>query len=316
LDFEHAGPFTVYPGLRRILGSYSHVILLSRIIYDADENGVLITTNKELAERCCLTEREVQYSKRIIKEKVPFVKHTWVGFPRRSRYSLDLDGCREYMCDQTSNTQNTNPPPKKKSGKYPPDFEEVWRIYTPALKNAKGVKSRAYKAYQKAREEVSHVQIIAAVRNYMDSLLFEKYPAHLATFLNGIISNTKYREFLIGDRRDKAALKPKRGALDARGLIRRTDELQKAMFEKYGVSPTIIEHRPRKEWVKMLGEEYVAVAIPHYMNKNTKVRVLFHIDELREDLYTHLHGLTWSDKLEQEYQESNRRYAEVTCDAQ
>ena len=323
MDFEHSSPFIVYPKLRKLLGAYNHVILLSRIIDDS-RDGVLITTNDELAAKCCLSKREVQYSKKIILEKVKFVRHKYFGFPRKSRYTIDMKSFQEYACDECTNQEMieafSSPEeaplvkkqkPKRGSIQYPDNFEEIWEMYQPPLANAKGVKKSAFRAYEKAVEVFGHDRLVEILDRYMDSDMFKDYPAHLATFLNGLLKDTKYKRSFVDMAYEKRVAGKKnkqdnpKGELDAKGLIHRTNEIQKELFNKYGTSPTIIEHRPREEWVKFLGPEYITVKIPHYMNKSSKVNVLFHIDELRANLYTHIHGIVWDDTLEKKYQELN-----------
>ena len=326
MDFEHSSPFTVYPKLRKLLGAYNHVVLLSRIIDDS-KDGVLITTNDELEAKCCLTKREVQYSKKIILEKVKFIRHKYFGFPRKSRYTIDMKSFYEYACDERfdqeaiedlSKPEESVAPikrqkPKRDHRQYPNDFEEVWEMYQPPLKNAKGTKKNAFRAYEKVVETFGRDKLIEILQRYMDSDMFKDYPAHLATFFNGLLKDTKYKRSFVDMAYEKRVAEKNskrehpKGELDAKGLIHRTNEIQKELFTKYGTSPTIIEHRPREEWVKFLGPEYITIKIPHYMNKTAKVNVLFHIDELRANLYTHIHGIVWDDTLEEKYQELNHK---------
>ena len=319
MDLEHSSPFLVYPRLRKLLGSYNHIVLLCRIVFDST-GGILITTNRELAMKCCMTEREVQYSKKIILKKLSFIQHTYIGFPRKSKYTIDIDsfnreagaGCPNHPIIKEDEYEDAPLPQKEKKVErfqYPSEFEVLWENYKPPLSNAKGNKRSALRAYEKAVKVYGRDKVVAALNRYMDSILFEQYPAHMSTFFNGIVKDTKYKQSFIDqayEKRLSSTKKHKTGELDAKGLIQRTNEIQKALFTKYNTSPTIIEHRPRKEWVKFLGAEYVAIKIPHFMNKKSKVNVLFHIDELRENLYTHIHGITWNDKMEERYNQVNK----------
>ena len=199
--------------------------------------------------------------------------------------------------------KNEKKPKQKKS--YPDAFEKLWDLYSPDPPDAKGTKSRAYTAYKKAVEKFGEDRVSSAVKSYIESDDFRLFPAHLSTFLNGIVKSSKYSRYAAKHftGRDESSS----DTLDAMGLIRRTNEVQKALHEKFGTSPTVIEFEPRSVWGKILGPEYVAIKIPHPRNKSAKTNVLFTIDELRSNVYSNIHGIRWNSAYEKKYKEANMR---------
>jgi hypothetical protein len=211
---------------------------------------------------------------------------------------------------------------------YSAGFELLWSRYKPRFSKQKGSKRKAYKTYQKTKELFSDEELVQILDKYMDSTMFELGQAHLATFLNGIITDTKYRdEFVEGGfehrlqrvrakhdhiRKDGKTAQEryrediaKQGELNANELIDRSSHISVILSVKHGLKMGAIEHGDRKEWLPYLGPEYVAIPIKHPMSKTDKIKVLFHIDELRSNQYVHLHGKEWSDFFEEKYQESN-----------
>jgi hypothetical protein len=181
----------------------------------------------------------------------------------------------------------------------------------------------------KAREMFSDDDLVQLLDNYMDSTMFELGQAHLSTFINGLITDTKYRdEFVEGGfehrlqrvrakhdhiRKDGKTAQEryrediaKQGELNVNELIDRSSHISVLLSAKYGLKMGSIEHGDRSEWLPYVGPEYVAIPIKHPMSKTDKIKVLFHIDELRSNQYVHLHGHEWNDELEQRYQESNK----------
>ncbi len=211
---------------------------------------------------------------------------------------------------------------------YPVPFELLWSRYKPRHTKQKGNKRNALKAYEKASQLFTDEALIEVLDRYMDSTMFELGPAHLSTFLNGIITDTKYRDEFVeggyetrlervknkhhkiqGGKTDQERYRQdiaKQGELNANDLIDRSSHISVLLSVNHGLKMGAIEHGDRKEWLPYLGPDYVAIPIKHPMSKTDKIKVLFHIDELRNNLYVHLHGHVWNDKLEEQYQESNK----------
>ena len=99
----------------------------------------------------------------------------------------------------------------------------------------------------------------------------------------------------------------KQGDLNTEDLMTRTTKTNSMLTEKYGVKLGIFRFGEREDWVKYMGTEYVTLQIKHPRSKLNKIKVLFHIDELRQNLYVHLHGKEWSDVLEKSYKVSNEK---------
>jgi len=211
-----------------------------------------------------------------------------------------------------------------KTNKYPAHFELVWTRYRPKYHKQKGNKKKAYEAYQNAIQLFSEDEIVDILDKYMESTMFELGPAHLSTFLNGISKDSKYREEFVEGGFEKRLDRVKgrvssgtsqekyrnniavQGDLNANDLIDRTAYISVWLSVNHGLKMRAIEDGDRSEWLPYLGPEYVAIPIKHPLSKTDKVKVLFHIDELRSNAYTHLHGHEWNDELESRYQESNK----------
>lgn len=100
----------------------------------------------------------------------------------------------------------------------------------------------------------------------------------------------------------------KQGDLNTQDLLSRTTQVNSVISGKFGVEIGIFRFKDRVEWIQYTGPEYVALPIKHPRSRLDKIKVLFHIDELRQNLYVHLHGKEWSEKREKEYQKSNKTY--------
>ena len=213
--------------------------------------------------------------------------------------------------------------------KYPQAFELLWSRYKPRFTKSKGNKRKAYEAYERAKEIFTDDDLIKILDAYMDSTMFELGQAHLSTFLNGIVTDTKYRdEFVDGGfehRLERVKNKhskiigngksaqeryrediAKQGELNANELIDRSAHISVLLSINHGLKMGAIEHGDRREWLPFLGPDYVAIPIKHPLSKTDKIKVLFHIDELRSNEYVHLHGYEWNEDREQKYQESNK----------
>jgi hypothetical protein len=223
---------------------------------------------------------------------------------------------------QSEDTNNRN------KFEYPVGFELLWTRYKPRFPKQKGNKRKALSAYEKAIKMFSDNELVGFLDKYMDSTMFELGPAHLSTFLNGLITDTKYRdEFVEGgfDSRLKRVKNKhekisggktaqeryrqdiaKQGELNTNELIDRSSHISVLLSANHGLKMGAIEHGDRREWLPYLGPEYVSIPIKHPLSKTDKIKVLFHIDELRSNAYVHLHGHEWNDELEKRYQESNK----------
>ena len=84
---------------------------------------------------------------------------------------------------------------------------------------------------------------------------------------------------------------------------------QRKKHKDKGWTIGFFESHPREDWVKFLGDRYVALKVISPANKEKKVTVLFTIEELRNNLYVHYHGFEWNDKLEDNYVQSNKDHA-------
>jgi len=215
----------------------------------------------------------------------------------------------------------------KKKVEYSVEFNLVWTTYNPPVPTAKGKKPAASKAHIKAREILSNDDIMNALSLYMsDEYAFGRSPCHLSTFLNGIISNTKYRDSYIDNRYDKTVQRQEglygkgktamdhyladltlQGPLDRQKIIDRTNELDFNMAQLYKGKWKIsfIQTHPREEWIKYLGDQYVAFKVKSRDRGDSTEMALFTIEELRKNLYVHVHGYVWSEKFEKHFLKIN-----------
>ncbi len=224
---------------------------------------------------------------------------------------------------------------KKIKTNYTPEFEFAWNLYT-ADSSVKGQKNKAAIAFDKAVKLFEDKQIIySAIEKYKTSTSFELRPAQATSFLNGICKpgHKYYLDYIKGgfeERlenvkvRDAIRLKEnistqesyrkdlsKQGELNTDELLERTSAVNLNLYEKYGVEIGIFRFKKREDWIQYTGPDFVAIRIKHPMSKNDKVNVLFHIDELRQNLYVHLHGFVWSEELEQKYVRSNTGFSNI-----
>ena len=212
---------------------------------------------------------------------------------------------------------------------YSPHFNLLWSTYVTPVPTHKGNKLKASKAYEKAVDILSHEEIMNALSLYMsDEFAFGRRPANLSTFLNGIITNTKYRDSYIDKRYDKVVRRQEgaygknktamdyyeadltlQGTLSREKLIGRTDELDfnMSIVHKDEWSIGFIDNHPREDWVPFLGDGYVAFQIKKSKNGDFKRNVLFTIEELRNNLYVHYHGYVWTEKFEDHYKQINAK---------
>ncbi len=211
-----------------------------------------------------------------------------------------------------------------KRKEYSVGFNIIWSKYKPRHTKAKGSKANAYKAFLNVSQKFSDEEIIELVEIYMDSSMFQLGQAHLSTFLNGLITDTKYREEFIeggyahrlekvkNNRRSNSPQEEYRqnlarqGELNTNELMDRTAHISVMLSIKYNIMMSVIEQGEREEWLPLIGPDYVAIPIKHPLSKTDKTKVLFHIDELRSNQYVHLHGHEWSEHHESKYQESNK----------
>jgi len=218
--------------------------------------------------------------------------------------------------------------PQKTVINYSPLFEFIWKLY-PAHTSMKGKKPQAFKEYEKSVELYPHDDIVRAVQKYSESKMFELRPCHLSSFLSGIrdANHKYYNDFIKGGYEEKLlevktreAIKhgstktakqryledlTLQGPLNSDDLIRRTSLLQVQIGVDNDVSTSLITNGERHEWVQYTGPDYLALQIKHPRSKLDKTKVIFHIDELRNNLYVHLHGHEWTEAFEDRYQETN-----------
>ena len=223
----------------------------------------------------------------------------------------------------------------KRNIKYSTDFEFAWKLYK-ADSSLKGVKKKAFEAYNDAVDFHEDKEIIYdAIRRYRESSSFELRPAHMASFLHGICNpdHKYYLDYIKGgyearllELKAKNAIKAKddfseqetyrkdlskQGELNPNELMERTSKLNMILKDKYGVKIGIFRFGKRHDWVQYTGPNYIALPIKHPMSKTEKIKVLFHIDELRNNLYVHLHGHVWSEEAENKYIEMNKGVADI-----
>jgi len=102
--------------------------------------------------------------------------------------------------------------PVKQKREYSVEFNLVWTTYNPHVPTKKGMKPAAADAHAKARKILTNDEILNALSLYMgDEYTFGINPAHLSTFLKGIITNTKYKEAYI-DRHYEKTVQRQEGA--------------------------------------------------------------------------------------------------------
>lgn len=228
---------------------------------------------------------------------------------------------------------------KPQSGKrtieYTPEFEFAWKSYK-VDSSMKGSKKRAAKEFDKTLAFYNDKELIySAIEKYKQSAAFEIRPAQAASFFSGIRNpeHKYYKDYVKGGyeerleivkAREMVRLKEnvsqqemyrkdlgKQGDLNTEELMARTSKLNLILNEKYGVDIGIFRFGNRHDWIRYTGPNYVAIPIKHPRSKTDKVKVLFHIDELRNNLYVHLHGHVWSDKLEEQYVNSNEGFSDI-----
>jgi len=238
--------------------------------------------------------------------------------------------------DSSSHLPSEGKPQKGKRTpiEYTPEFEFAWKMYK-VDSSMKGQKSRAFKEFNKTLEFYQDKDVIyMAIQKYKASTAFELRPAQAASFFSGIRNpeHKYYKDYVQGGYKErleivkaKEVVKNKekysaqeayrkdlslQGELSAIELLDRTSKVNVIINEKFGEEAYIGIFRvgERKDWIRFTGPEYVALPIKHPMSKTDKVKVLFHIEELRQNLYVHLHGHVWSEELEERYRKSNEGF--------
>ena len=235
------------------------------------------------------------------------------------------------------NSSSEDKPQKDEKPKheYSPEFNFVWKLYK-VNASMKGAKGKAEKAFSKAMSLYKDVDIInSAITKYVESTAFEIRPAQASSFLNGICDpgHKYYLDYIKGGYteklekikvRDAIRLKDNlskqemfrkdlgmQGDLNTQDLLDRTSKINVMLNEKFGVEIGVFRFKERHEWIQYTGPDYIAIPIKHPMSKTDKVKVLFHIDELRQNLYVHLHGHMWNEQFENQFVDSNKGFDNI-----
>jgi hypothetical protein len=236
----------------------------------------------------------------------------------------------------SSHSSSEDKPQKdERTSEYTPEFDFAWKLYK-VDSSMKGSKKRAFKEFTKTLNFYEDKELIySAIEKYKTSNAFELRPAQAASFFSGIRNpeHKYYKDYVKGGYeerlelvRAKEAIRmkdnlssqemyrkdlSKQGELNAQDLIQRTSKLNLVLNEKFGAEIGIFRFGSREDWIRFTGPDYVAIPIKHPMSKTDKIKVLFHIEELRNNLYVHLHGHLWNEELEKRYNDSNKGFEDI-----
>ena len=247
----------------------------------------------------------------------------------------DFASTEQNPSDSSLDSPLGDKPLKSETPTYSPEFEFAWKLYK-VDGSIKGNKKKASIAFEKALKLHKDSQLIFdAIDLYKQSTSFELRPAQAASFLNGICNpgHKYYLDYLKGGYEAKLEIVKakevvrmkenlsqqemyrkdlgKQGDLNTQDLMDRTTKINLVLTEQYGVDVGIFRFQDRSNWIKYTGPDYIAIPIKHPMSKTDKIKVLFHIDELRNNLYVHLHGHVWNEKFENQFVNSNEGFSDL-----
>ena len=100
-------PIAYYPVYRQITGSTTGGILLSQLMYWFAKKDKIFKTDKEIMEETMLTKKELENSKKLIKQ-LDFITVSREGIPAKTYYEIDWEKFEKYMGNHLEKEETSN----------------------------------------------------------------------------------------------------------------------------------------------------------------------------------------------------------------
>ncbi len=100
-------PIAYYPVYRQITGSTTGGILLSQLMYWFAKKDKIFKTDKEIMEETMLTKKELENSKKLIKQ-LDFITVSREGIPAKTYYEIDWEKFEKYMENYLEKEETSN----------------------------------------------------------------------------------------------------------------------------------------------------------------------------------------------------------------